>query len=1100
METFLWRLSEFFGWLLRSSVYAGVLVCLVLLIGAMVRRRLAARWHYLLWLVVVVRMMMPWAPQSTVSILNLIPDSARQRARAFLSAELVERDSRIEPLAGDLENPLAGDLENPQPDAAIAPATRPAWRVLDLLGIVWLAGALILGAYVFAANFRMWRIIKRIRPLTDQRILDLLEDCKGQAAVETLLGIVVTDEVRSPALFGFIRPRLLLPAGIIETQSPGQLRHIFLHELSHLKRHDILLGWITSLLLVVHWFNPLLWYAFYRMRQDRELACDASALSVMGTDEAQEYGRTIVRMLERFSCGRALPVMAAVSEDNSNLRKRITMISQFRKEPYAWSAFAVMLLVALGFVALTDAKEQASVSTTRENLTEVLTPPLSEMPGAELLERIADYTDAAAVHFQTLEHLESAMEEETTAYQRLEDLLEGEDFGPLKADDIIAARRYLRAAMSDSQRAKAGLVLLVLAGATMVRAENVFTDDFKGDGEKARFVIEAEHYSSRSCSSREGWWEVDGGSHRFIEGPGKGKDAPTADKLRAGEDAAGEDTRAEESESSMEKGAQVYMNSGELVPSTKLGPRIEVGRSTIDSTASRRRTRGDYKARGNYMLVAGVSVYPVDPTDSSYDGAFVDYRVAVQTPGEYRLFARWLGLDLNTDSFYAYIIRPDGTVLKGAGPEYFIFHQCGRGWKWDSRGVANTPYSSLAGFPDTPIWKITKPGEYTIRVAQRETNTALDVLVFQTGDLPKPDAAKLTESRFVDKPADNKKIVAIRVRLETALAQRREALQSIDEALARERLLYEALEGLLASGEYADSSKSNLIEAKQKALRIIKADERSREALAKAAEQLEGALKVLGWTPPPPPQPVASWNFDEGQGTAAGDSAGENHGTIHGAEWTDGKFGKALSFDGVDDYVEVADDPSLRFMQSSSFTISCWVMPAAEGEGGQILSKMRSAGGGVDSEDGTSKGPSPRLGIWHGRSGLLNATRQVGVFGYHMGWSSTTSAFGFAAESSWKGAVSTKTGHDSAPAGSWYHVAAVYSGTDVRIYLNGELKDRRTFDLDTGSTTPDKDLVIGALSYDSTISRFFAGKIDEVCIYDGALSGTQIKALYQRDR
>jgi len=646
---------------------------------------------------------------------------------------------------------------------------------------------------------------------------------------------------------------------------------------------------------------------------------------------------------------------------------------------------------------------------------------------------------------------------------------------------------------------KAVPVLLVLAGAATVRGENVFTDDFKGDGETARFVIEAEHYSSRSRPTSEGWWEVDGGSHRFIEGPGDGKDAPTADKLRAGEDAAGEDAVDEESESSTEKGAQIDISSGEVVPSTKLRPRIEVERSTIDLTASRRRTPGDYKARGNYMVVTGGSVYPMDPTGSSYNGAFMDYRVAVQTPGEYRLFARWLGLDRNHDSLYAFVIGPDGTVLKGAGPKYFVFHQYVDGWRWDTRGVANTPYASLAGMPNTPIWRITKPGEYTIRVAEREFDTALDALMFQTVDLAQPDTEKLAESQIVDKPADNKKIVAIRVRLQTALEQRREALQSVDEALLRETLLQEALEGLLASGEHGDLSKWNLTEAKQKVGRMIQTGERSRAALAKAIEQLEGALQALGWTPPPPPEPVARWNFDEREGAAAGDSAGDNDGTIHGAKWTKGKSGGALSFDGVDDYVELGDDPSLRFMRSSSFTISAWVMPASEGEAGSILSKMRSAGGGSDVRYDLSSGLSlKRETAGTIKGGRVGGGWQVGVFGYHMGWSPATSGFYFAAESSRKGHVAAKTGHDSAPAGSWYHVAAVYSDNDVRIYLDGELKDRRTFDLNTGSTTPDKNLVIGALSYDSTISRFFAGKIDEVCIYDGALSGAEIKALYER--
>jgi len=424
--------------------------------------------------------------------------------------------------------------------------------------------------------------------------------------------------------------------------------------------------------------------------------------------------------------------------------------------------------------------------------------------------------------------------------------------------------------------AKVVPVFLVLAGAAMVRGENVFTDDFKGDGDKARFVIEAEHYSSRSRPTSEAWWEVDGGSHRFIEGPGEGKDAPTADKLRAGADAAGEDTVDEKSESATEKGAQIDISSGELVPSTKLGPRIEVERSTIDLTASRWRTPGDYKARGNYMLATGGSVYPVDPTGSSYDGAFMDYRVAVQTPGMYRLYTRWLGLDLNHDSLYAFVIGPDGTVLKGAGPKYFVFHQYVDGWRWDTRGVANTPYASMAGMPNTPIWRITKPGEYTIRVAEREFHTALDALVFQTVDLPQPDTEKLAESQIVDRPAENKEILAIRVRLQAALEQRREALQSVDEALARETLLHEALEGLLASGEHGDVSRWNVTEAKQKVGRMIQTEERSRAALAKAIEQLEAALKALGWTPPPPPEPVAYWTFDEGEGTSAGDSAGDN--------------------------------------------------------------------------------------------------------------------------------------------------------------------------------------------------------------------------------
>jgi hypothetical protein len=363
----------------------------------------------------------------------------------------------------------------------------------------------------------------------------------------------------------------------------------------------------------------------------------------------------------------------------------------------------------------------------------------------------------------------------------------------------------------------------------------------------------------------------------------------------------------------------------------------------------------------------------------------------------------------------------------------------------------------------------------------------LDTLVFQTNDLSAPGIvepgtvmdlgsgsevneppswveSELVESEFVDKPVDNKAVMTVRAQLVVALEERRSALQTIEAALARETLLYEAIEELLASGAYGNLGRWDITEAKQKVGQMIETEQQSREALVKGIAELEGALKALGWSPPAAPELVAYWKFDEYEGSTASDSAGENNGTVHGAEWMAGLFGSALSFDGKDDYAEVPDDASLRFMQSSGFTISFWAKPVSQGH---IVCKMRGQG-------------------------------QRGQFSYQMHWVSANSEFRFAAASSWKGAVVAKSGYNSAPAGSWYHVTGVYADRDMKIYLNGQLVDNKTFDLETGSSTPDKHLVIGARSYDSTITRFFGGKIDDVRIYDGALSDAEIWALFER--
>ena len=106
---------------------------------------------------------------------------------------------------------------------------------------------------------------------------------------------------------------------------------MFLHELSHIKRQDILTGWLMTALQILHWFNPLVWLAFHRMRVDRELACDALALSYAKEEENQPYGRTIIKLLEGFGCSAWAPSMAGTVENKNQMKERISMIAKFRK-------------------------------------------------------------------------------------------------------------------------------------------------------------------------------------------------------------------------------------------------------------------------------------------------------------------------------------------------------------------------------------------------------------------------------------------------------------------------------------------------------------------------------------------------------------------------------------------------------------------------------------------------------------------------------------------------------------------------------------------------------------------------------------------------
>ena len=232
----------------------------------------------------------------------------------------------------------------------------PGFRLnLSHLVLAWAVGAFALTVCLALTHYRLWRRVTPRRPLIDARVMNLLEDCKQLMGLRVPVTLVETPAVGSPSLFGFVRPRLLLPVGLTRDFSEEELRYVFLHELSHLKRWDIVTGWLMTALQILHWFNPLVWVAFHRMRVDRELACDALALSYAKEEENRPYGRTIIKLLESFGGSAWAPSLAGTVENKNQMKERISMIAKFRRTNRG-RALAGVLFIGLGLVTLTDAQ------------------------------------------------------------------------------------------------------------------------------------------------------------------------------------------------------------------------------------------------------------------------------------------------------------------------------------------------------------------------------------------------------------------------------------------------------------------------------------------------------------------------------------------------------------------------------------------------------------------------------------------------------------------------------------------------------------------------------------------------------------------------
>lgn len=193
--------------------------------------------------------------------------------------------------------------------------------------------------------------------------------------------------------------------------------------------------------------------------------------------------------------------------------------------------------------------------------------------------------------------------------------------------------------------------------------------------------------------------------------------------------------------------------------------------------------------------------------------------------------------------------------------------------------------------------------------------------------------------------------------------------------------------------------------------------------------------------------PVAAYSFDEGAGTTLSDSIDNHDGAISGATWTTGKHGSALNFDGVDDLVSIADAADLDL--TSTFTLEAWVNPTSLANPSPIVSKGETSGG---------------------NSGyLLSAKYGANAAGY-VANSGTAAEIGGAA-------LSTNT---------WSHLTFTSDGTNLRLYIDGVSVSPKSAIVAKASSAK---LEIGH----SFLGGYFGGRIDEVRIYNEALSEGQIQ-------
>ncbi|MBD8077304.1 M56 family metallopeptidase [Bacillus thuringiensis] len=345
-----------FDWVIETSIMASILVGLILCLKMLLKNQLTPRWQYALWLILLVRLMLPWSPNSSFSMYSMLLQGYEILSNPMqenIKMQTVKGFNEIKINSFNLKAESEGEEEKIFQDEGKGFGHL---SIYELFMYVWLLGVLCLSSSIIIVNRRLHIYLHKQPVITNDRVLRIFESCKEQMSIERDISLLLAGKISSPALHGYVRPRILLYEKHVKQLDDKQLRFIFYHELAHFKRKDVGVNWLMYSLLLINWFNPILWYAYYAMREDQEIACDALALTFIGHKEKLAYGHTIITLLEHYSKCNLTPSLKNLSANKYALKRRVLMIKKFNKKSYRWSILGIATVLGVSIFSLMNAK------------------------------------------------------------------------------------------------------------------------------------------------------------------------------------------------------------------------------------------------------------------------------------------------------------------------------------------------------------------------------------------------------------------------------------------------------------------------------------------------------------------------------------------------------------------------------------------------------------------------------------------------------------------------------------------------------------------------------------------------------------------------
>ena len=315
-------MTAIFERVLNMSLTGSIVIAVVLL-ARLLLRRAPKIYSYMLWAVVLFRLLCPISLSASLSVLKPLPVTTTQG----LSTVTYRPVEPVIPVSGEIGQ------ENARPESAETVKAKTGAQAMTLAAAVWLT----VGGALAGCSLVQYIVLRR----------------KLREAAPYRGEILLSDKIRTPFVMGVLSPKIYLPWDTPQEER----RFIIAHERQHIHRGDPLWKLLGYLALCVHWFNPLVWLAFFLGGKDMEMSCDEAVLNRLGEDIRADYSQALLRLATHKRLIAGMPLAFGEGETKGRVRN----MARWRR-PKVWVSgiCAVLCLAVLAVCALNPQKSDST--------------------------------------------------------------------------------------------------------------------------------------------------------------------------------------------------------------------------------------------------------------------------------------------------------------------------------------------------------------------------------------------------------------------------------------------------------------------------------------------------------------------------------------------------------------------------------------------------------------------------------------------------------------------------------------------------------------------------------------------------------------------